>query len=304
MDAIVDPVSLYEPIYDSGGDAICVMDQVSDTKNTDERWTERIALKDALKQLDAPGTAHSVPALLRGENPDGGLRGNRYFAGPGEPAWKRAPSTPSASIYKRPPEKSPAAFPLLFSGQSAHIGKLVGAALQGEGIRALRCVSAVAAVHCTVGTALGPLTVSRRLRRLLSVIGSLRFLTGCALRRLSVRTAHTAAGTAYASGAGAQLRITAPERILALRKTGRGHHKILERIFRRHFQNGLARRVFQGIGLAAALLLRELEHRIGLIAAVHRVIHIAAGDHDAAVDVNAVIRIQSRNPHCRSRLLQ
>ena len=51
MDAIADPVSLYDPIYDSGGDAICVMDQVSDTKNTDERWTERIALKDALKQL-------------------------------------------------------------------------------------------------------------------------------------------------------------------------------------------------------------------------------------------------------------
>ena len=39
-------------IYDSGGDAICVMDQVSDTKNTDERWTERIALKDAMKLLD------------------------------------------------------------------------------------------------------------------------------------------------------------------------------------------------------------------------------------------------------------
>lgn len=52
MDAIVDPVSLYEPIYDSGGDAIYVMDQVSDTKNTDERWTERIALKDAMKLLD------------------------------------------------------------------------------------------------------------------------------------------------------------------------------------------------------------------------------------------------------------
>ena len=52
MDAIVDPVSLYEPVYDNGGDAICVMDQVSDTKNTDERWTERIALKDAMKLLD------------------------------------------------------------------------------------------------------------------------------------------------------------------------------------------------------------------------------------------------------------
>ena len=52
MDAIVDPVSLYEPIYSDGGDAICVMDQVSDTKNTDERWTERIALKDAMTLRD------------------------------------------------------------------------------------------------------------------------------------------------------------------------------------------------------------------------------------------------------------
>ena len=52
MDAIVDPVSLYEPIYDHGGDAICVMDQVRDTKNTDESWTDRIALKDALNLLN------------------------------------------------------------------------------------------------------------------------------------------------------------------------------------------------------------------------------------------------------------
>ena len=52
MDAIVDPVSLYEPVYDHGGDAITVMDQVRDTKNTDEAWTDRIALKDAMKRLD------------------------------------------------------------------------------------------------------------------------------------------------------------------------------------------------------------------------------------------------------------
>ena len=51
MDAIVDPVSLYEPIYDSGGDAICVMDQVSDRRNTDEKWIEHIALKEALDRL-------------------------------------------------------------------------------------------------------------------------------------------------------------------------------------------------------------------------------------------------------------
>ena len=52
MDAIVDPVSLYEPVYSDGGDALCVMDQVRDTQNTDEHWTDRIALKDALKRLD------------------------------------------------------------------------------------------------------------------------------------------------------------------------------------------------------------------------------------------------------------
>lgn len=51
MDAIADPVSLYEPVYSDGGDAICVMDQVRDTKNTDENWLEQIALSEAIKKL-------------------------------------------------------------------------------------------------------------------------------------------------------------------------------------------------------------------------------------------------------------
>lgn len=51
MDAISIPVSLYEPIYADDGDAVCVMDQVRDTKNGDEFWTDCIALKDALTQL-------------------------------------------------------------------------------------------------------------------------------------------------------------------------------------------------------------------------------------------------------------
>ena len=51
LDAIVDPVSLYEPVYSDGGDTICVMDQVKDDKNTDESWLEHIALKEAIKQL-------------------------------------------------------------------------------------------------------------------------------------------------------------------------------------------------------------------------------------------------------------
>ena len=51
MDAIVAPVSLYEPVYSDGGDAICVMDQVSDTDNTDENWIEQIALREAIDRL-------------------------------------------------------------------------------------------------------------------------------------------------------------------------------------------------------------------------------------------------------------
>ena len=51
LDAIQDPVSLYEPIYHDGGDAIYVMDQVSDNKNTDENWLENISIKEAMKKL-------------------------------------------------------------------------------------------------------------------------------------------------------------------------------------------------------------------------------------------------------------
>lgn len=51
MDAICDPVSLYEPVYTDGGESICVMDQVGDTKNTDENWLEQIALSEAINRL-------------------------------------------------------------------------------------------------------------------------------------------------------------------------------------------------------------------------------------------------------------
>ena len=51
MDAIVEPVSLFDPIYDQGGDALCVIDQVKDSRNTDERWLERIALEDGMARL-------------------------------------------------------------------------------------------------------------------------------------------------------------------------------------------------------------------------------------------------------------
>lgn len=52
LDAIQDPVSLFEPIYHDGGDPIYVMDQISDEKNKDIQWIEEIALKQALDRLN------------------------------------------------------------------------------------------------------------------------------------------------------------------------------------------------------------------------------------------------------------
>ncbi len=51
LDAIQDPISLFEPVYHDGGDAIFVMDQVKDDKNADEIWLESIALKEAIRRL-------------------------------------------------------------------------------------------------------------------------------------------------------------------------------------------------------------------------------------------------------------
>lgn len=51
LEAIVDPVSLYDPVYSDSGDTVCVVDQVRDNKNTDENWLEHIALKEAIAQL-------------------------------------------------------------------------------------------------------------------------------------------------------------------------------------------------------------------------------------------------------------
>jgi RNA polymerase sporulation-specific sigma factor len=51
LEAIVDPVSLYDPVYSDSGDTVCVMDQVRDSKNTDESWLEHIALKEAINHL-------------------------------------------------------------------------------------------------------------------------------------------------------------------------------------------------------------------------------------------------------------
>ncbi len=52
LEAIQDPISLFEPVFHDGSDAIFVMDQVSDEKNTDVRWLENLTLAEALKRLN------------------------------------------------------------------------------------------------------------------------------------------------------------------------------------------------------------------------------------------------------------
>lgn len=52
LDAITDPVSLYEPVYHDGGDAVFVMDQVKDEKNQDDSWLQEISIKEAMKHLN------------------------------------------------------------------------------------------------------------------------------------------------------------------------------------------------------------------------------------------------------------
>ena len=52
LDAISDPISLYEPIYTDNGESICVMGQVGDTENTDEQWLEDLARSKALSHLN------------------------------------------------------------------------------------------------------------------------------------------------------------------------------------------------------------------------------------------------------------
>ena len=52
LDAIQEPVSLYEPTYNDGVDSLLLMDQIKDTSNTDEHWTDEIAINESMKKLN------------------------------------------------------------------------------------------------------------------------------------------------------------------------------------------------------------------------------------------------------------
>lgn len=53
LDAIQEPVSLYEPVYNDGADSLYIMDQVKDSKNIDENWIEDISISEAMRKLNA-----------------------------------------------------------------------------------------------------------------------------------------------------------------------------------------------------------------------------------------------------------
>ena len=59
LDAMQSPLSLYDPIYNDGGDTLYVMDQISDKKNKEENWIEYLSLNDALDTL-SPRESHII----------------------------------------------------------------------------------------------------------------------------------------------------------------------------------------------------------------------------------------------------
>ena len=53
LDSIQEPISLQEPIYNEGAESIYLIDQIKDSKNTDEFWTESLSLAEAMKKLNS-----------------------------------------------------------------------------------------------------------------------------------------------------------------------------------------------------------------------------------------------------------
>ncbi len=51
MDAISDPVSLFDPVYHDGNETVMIMDQISDVKNSDEKWLTGVSISEAMRQL-------------------------------------------------------------------------------------------------------------------------------------------------------------------------------------------------------------------------------------------------------------
>ena len=67
LEAIVEPVSIYDPVYSDGTDSVFVMDGIRDEENTDERWIENIALESAMSKLSPRETSIINMRFFRGK---------------------------------------------------------------------------------------------------------------------------------------------------------------------------------------------------------------------------------------------
>ena len=89
MDAIQNPVSLFEPVYTEGGDTLYVMDQISDKKNREERWIENLSLREAMQRLSERERNIIEMRFYEGEDRMEVSSGGGDFAGPGQPFGKK-----------------------------------------------------------------------------------------------------------------------------------------------------------------------------------------------------------------------
>lgn len=79
LDAIQDPISLQEPVYNDSSDAIYIMDQVKDKKNTDENWAETLTIYEAIKHLSDKEKTIIDKRFFKRKNSNGGCRRNWNF---------------------------------------------------------------------------------------------------------------------------------------------------------------------------------------------------------------------------------
>ena len=97
LDAMQNPMSLYEPVYTDGGDTLYVMDQISDKKNKEEMWVEHLSLSEAMERQRA---SYHLSALFRRKDPDRGRRHDRNLPGAGLPSRKKCPESHAGLSYR------------------------------------------------------------------------------------------------------------------------------------------------------------------------------------------------------------
>ena len=84
LESVVEPISLYEPVYNDGGDTICVLDQLGES-GSEENWISAMSLRDTMNSLSPREKEDYGAALSLRQNTGGGGSGNRHQPGSGEP---------------------------------------------------------------------------------------------------------------------------------------------------------------------------------------------------------------------------